>query len=89
MFAKEPTVHVTSGPVVTPTSSVAVRVDDPVPPESTARVAGLNVKTGGTVSGASGAVMETVSVAVPAFPASSETVAVHVAMVSTLTTGAV
>ena len=88
-MAKEPTSHVTSGPVVTPTSSVAVRVDDPVPPESTVRVAGVNVKTGGTVSEASGAAMETVSVAVPAFPAASLAVAVQVAPVSALTTGAV
>ena len=93
MFAtsKEPPppVHVTVGPVVTATLSVAVRVDDPVPPESTVRVAGANVKTGGTVSGASGAVMETVSVAVPSFPAASVAVAVHVAVVSWLTAGAV
>ena len=41
MLAKEPASHVTVGTTVPSTSSVAVRVDDPVPPESTARVAGV------------------------------------------------
>ena len=85
MFAKEPASHVTVGPVVIPTLSVAVRVDDPVPPESTVRVAGVNVKTGRSVSAAT----ETLSLAVPAFPAASVAVAAHLALVSSLTTGAV
>ena len=85
MFAKEPASHVTSGPVTTPTLSVAVRVDDPVPPEFTVNVPGLKITSGATVSLAT----ETVSVAVPSFPAASEAVAVHVAVVSALTTGAV
>ena len=70
--------------------SVAVRVDINVPPEGIPgenAVDGLKVTTGGVVSG--GAVMETVNVAVSVFPAASEAVAVHVAMVSTPTTGAV
>ena len=86
---KEPRVQVTVGPLVTPTLSVAVRVTAAVPPEITVTLAGLKDTTGGTASGASGAVMETVSVAVPAFPAASEAVAVHVASVSVLRTGAV
>ena len=86
MFAKEPASHVTSGPAVTPTLSVAVRVDIPVPPEATARVAGVKVTTGGVVSAATEIVSVTGSAA---FPAASEAVAVHVAAVSALTTGAV
>ena len=85
MLAKEPASHVTSGPVVTPTLSVAARVTAAVPPEVTVMLAGLKVTTGGVVSLA----METVSVAVPSFPAASLAVAVHVAMVSALTSGAV
>ena len=85
MFANEPVVHVTVGPLVIPTLSVAVRVDDPVPPESTVRVSGLKVKTGGSVS----LEMETVNVAVPVFPAASVAVAVHAKKVRKLTTGAV
>ena len=82
---KEPRVQVTVGPVVTATLSVAVRVDDPVPPESTVNVAGLKLTSGATVSLAT----EIVRVAVPAFPVASEAVAVHVTLVSALTTGAV
>ena len=85
LFAKEPASHVTSGTTVPSRLSVAVRVDDPVSPESTEIVAGLKVTTGGVVSAAT----EIVSMAVPVFPAASEAVAVHVAMVSALTTGAV
>ena len=85
MFAKEPCVQVTVGVIVPSTSSVAVRVDSAVSPEATARVAGLKVITGGVVSLAT----EIVIVAVPSFPAASVAVAVHVAMVSALTSGAV
>ena len=85
MLAKEPIVHVTVGPVVTPTLSVAVRVDMAAPPEITVMLAGLKVSVGRSVSLAT----EIVSVAVPAFPAASEAVAVHLAMVSALRTGAV
>ena len=86
MFVKEPASHVTVGPVVTPTLSVAARVAVTVAPEATlSRVDGLKDKTGDSVSGAT----EIMSVAVPSFPAASAAVAVHVAMVSSLTTGAV
>ena len=85
LFAKEPASHVTSGPVVTPTLSVAVRVTETVAPESTARVAGLKVTTGAVVSAAT----EIVIAALPSFPAASVAVAVHVTSVSALTTGAV
>ena len=78
--------HLTVGPVVMPTLSVAVRVTGTVSPSSTSIVPGLKDKTGDSVSVA---VMETLSVAVPAFPAASLAVAVHVAMASSLTTGAV
>ena len=81
-----PPVHVTVGTTVPSTTSVAVRVDDPVPPEPTSNVAGLKVTTGGVVSLG---MTETVSVAVPAFPEASEAVAVHVAMVLASTSGAV
>ena len=86
MSAKEPIVHVTVGPLTTPTLSVAVTVTAAVLPEITVGLAGVKVITGGSVSIAT---TETVSVAVPSFPAASEAVAVHVAAVSTLTTGAV
>jgi len=89
LFAKEPIVHVTVGVIVPSTSSVAVRVTETIAPEATSRVSGLKVIIGGSVSGASGAVMETESVAVPSFPAASVAVTVHVASVSALTTGAV
>ena len=68
-----------------PTLSVAVRVTETVSPEFTVNVAGLKLTSGATVSLAT----ETVSAAVPAFPAASEAVAVHLAMVSALRTGAV
>jgi len=85
-FAKEPpSVHVTVGPLVTPTLSVAVRVDDPVPPEATSRVAGLKVTTGGAVSAA--IIIDSVA-AVLSFPAASVAVAVHVAVAVALTSGA-
>ena len=84
--SKEPASHVTVGVIVPSTSSVAVTLNIAVAPEATAvRAAGVKVTTGGVVSLA----METVSVAVPVFPAASEAVAVHVAVVSTLKTGAV
>ena len=86
MSTKEPIVHVTTGTSSPSTSSVAVRVDSAVSPEATVRVSGLKVTTGGVASLA----METVSVTgSAAFPAASVAVAVHVAAVSTLTTGAV
>ena len=72
-MVNEPASHVTSGPVVTPTLSVAVRVDTPVAPESTASVAGLKDSAGDSLSGRK----ITVNVAVPVFPAASEAVAVH------------
>ena len=85
-MANEPCVHVTVGVIVPSTSSVAVRVEAAVAPEATlSRVAGVKVMTGGVASLA----METVNVAVPSLSAASEAVAVHVASVSTLTTGAV
>ena len=86
MFAKEPCVHVTPGPIVTPTLSVAATVTAAVAPEATIRVAGVKVTTGDSVSGG---VMKIVSAAVPSFPAASEAVAIHVAVVSALTKGAV
>ena len=73
MPTKEPASHVTSGPVVTATLSVAVRVDDPVPPESTVNVAGLKDSRGDSLSGRK----ITLSVAVPSLPAASVAVAVH------------
>jgi len=51
---------------------------------------GLTVTTGGVVSAPpEGAVMETLSVALPLLPAASKAVAVHVAVVSAPTSGAV
>ena len=88
--SKDPNVQVTVGVIVPSTLSVAVRVDINVPPEGIAgenALDGVKVTTGDVVSG--GAVMETISAAVPSFPAASRAVAVHVAVVSTLTTGAV
>lgn len=46
-----PFVQVTVGPVVMPTLSVAVRVDAPVLPPVTARLAGLNESDGALLSG--------------------------------------
>ena len=87
MFAKEPCVHVTVGVIVLSALSVAVSVDATVAPEATSsRVSGVKAKTGGSVSGT---VIVTVSVAVPEFPAASVAAAVHWAMVSTSTSGAV
>ena len=82
---KEPVRQRTPGPPVTPTLSVAVRVTETVAPEFTVNVAGLKLTSGATVSLAT----EIVIVAVPSFPAASVAVAVHVAVVSTLTAGAV
>jgi len=87
LFAKEPRVQVTLGPLVTPTLSMAVRVAVAVAPEVTVMLAGLKVTTGASVS--CGAVMETVSLARPLLPAASKAVAVHVAVVSAPTSGAV
>jgi len=64
---------------------MAVGVNAAVAPEATSRVPGLKVTTGAVIS----LVMEIVSVPVPSLLAASEAVAVHVAMVSALTTGAV
>ena len=85
MFANEPCVHVTAGPIVTPTLSVAVTVTAAVAPDNKERIPGLKVITGGVVSLAT----VIVSVAVLPLPAASVAVAVHVVVVSTLTTGAV
>ena len=78
--------HLTVGPVVMPALSVAVRVTGTVPPSSTSIVPGPKDKTGASVSLTTEIVSVTGSAA---FPAKSEAVAVHVAMVSALTTGAV
>lgn len=74
--------------MVTPTLSVAVKVEGAVPPEATETVPGLKLTTGLDVSGG-GAVIVTVSVAVVVFPAASPTVAVHVLVESVVTVGAV
>ena len=86
MSAKEPIVHVTVGPLTTPTLSVAVTVTAAVLPEITVGLAGVKVITGGSVSIAT---METVIVVKTSFPAASVALAVHAAAVSILTTGAV
>lgn len=49
-----PFVHVVVGPVVTPTLSVAVKVEEPVCPDSSVSVAGLKDTAGAVVSGAGG-----------------------------------
>jgi hypothetical protein len=74
--------------VVTAVSSVAERVEVPVWPDSTVKVAGLKVRTGAVVSG-TGAVIVTVRVAVPVLPAASLAVAVHTLSVSAVTAAAV
>jgi len=87
MLKEPPSVHVTVGVTVSSRLSVAVSVAATVAPEATVILAGLKDTTGASVS--CGAVMETVSLALPLLPAASKAVAVHVAVVSTLTAGAV
>ena len=60
-----PLVHVTVGPLVIATLSVAERVDVAVWPEATVNVAGLKDKTGADVSGGGGGVIVTVKVPDP------------------------
>ena len=75
---------------VSPESSVTLSVDVPVLPDAKVKVAGLNVITGGSVSGTiTSAITVAVKVASDEFPASSLTVAVQTTVVSTLTAGAV
>jgi len=83
-----PFVHVTVGPEVTPTLSVAANVDVPVVPDATVRLAGLNVSVGAVVSG-TGGVTVTVRSAVPELPAASLALAVQMTVVSDVTVGAV
>ena len=83
-----PFVQLKVGPVAMPTLSVAVKVDVPVPPETTESAAGLKDRLGASVSG-TGAVIVTVKVAELEFPAASPTVAVHTLVVSAVTAGAV
>ncbi len=52
-----PFVQVTLGPVVTPTASVADKVDAAVLPDSTVKVAGLKVTVGAVVSVTTGGVI--------------------------------
>jgi len=49
-----PFVHVTEGPVVMPTLSVAVNVEEPVEEDSTVKVVGLKETAGACVSGGGG-----------------------------------
>jgi len=85
---KLPCVQVTVGTPATPTLSVAVSVDVTVPPDDTFTVVGLKETVGAAVSGG-GAVIVTVKVPVPVFPAASLAVAVHMLVVFAVTSGAV
>jgi hypothetical protein len=82
-----PFVQVTVGPDVTPNASLAVRTDEPVISDSTESVIGLNATVGAAVS--TGAIIVTVSVAVPELPAASLAVAVHTLVASTVIVAAV
>ena len=50
MFANEPSEHVTAGPRVTATLSVAVSVDAAIASGAKVMLAGVKVTTGGVVS---------------------------------------
>ena len=80
-----PFVQLNVGVVVTFTLSVTVKLEVPVLPDTTVKLAGAKDNTGAVVSG----VIETDRTAVEALPAASLTVAVHSLVVELVTIGAV
>lgn len=82
-----PLLQVTSGPLTTPISSLTLKVDSELMPDSTESVIGEKLKLGAVVSG--GGVIVTVRVAVPALPAASLAVAVQTLCVFVVTIAAV